>query len=135
MAWIPALPAGMTLGAVALGPNREWPALYVHGCGRNQIPVSLGRRGTAPARPRPRGALFFWKMSIREIRAMGIGIQELLVVLVIVLLLFGTKKLRNLGGDLGSAIKSFRNAMSEGEDDKPAAHAAAEKKDADKDAG
>lgn len=50
---------------------------------------------------------------------MGIGIQELLVILVIVLLLFGTKKLRNLGGDLGSAIKSFRSAMGgEGEEAK-----------------
>lgn len=57
---------------------------------------------------------------------MGIGIQELLVVLVIVLLLFGTKKLRNLGGDLGSAIKSFRNAMGDGEDEKPAKAAAAD---------
>lgn len=64
---------------------------------------------------------------------MGIGIQELLVIMVIVLLLFGTKKLRNLGGDLGSAIKSFRSAMNEGEGDKPApsaeAEAAADKKD------
>jgi sec-independent protein translocase protein TatA len=49
---------------------------------------------------------------------MGIGIQELLVVLVIVLLLFGTKKLRNLGGDLGAAIRSFRSAMNDGEEDK-----------------
>jgi sec-independent protein translocase protein TatA len=57
---------------------------------------------------------------------MGIGIQELLVVLVIVLLLFGTKKLRNLGGDLGSAIKSFRSAISESEDEKPAKAAAAD---------
>lgn len=67
---------------------------------------------------------------------MGIGIQELLVVLVIVLLLFGTKKLRNLGGDLGSAIKSFRNAMSEGDEEKPTGPTAekAEKKDQDKDA-
>ncbi len=39
------------------------------------------------------------------------GIGELLVILAIVALLFGTKKLRNIGGDLGSAIKSFRNSM------------------------
>lgn len=45
---------------------------------------------------------------------MGIGITELLVVLAIVVLLFGTKKLRNLGGDLGSAIKSFKSAVKEG---------------------
>jgi sec-independent protein translocase protein TatA len=43
----------------------------------------------------------------------GIGIWQLLVVAVIVVLLFGTKKLRNLGGDLGSAIKGFKNAMTD----------------------
>jgi len=42
---------------------------------------------------------------------MGFGITELIIVLVIVILLFGTKKLRNLGSDLGSALKSFRGAM------------------------
>ena len=45
---------------------------------------------------------------------MGISIWQLLIVLVIVLLLFGTKKLRNIGGDLGSAIKSFRSAVKDG---------------------
>lgn len=39
------------------------------------------------------------------------SIWELLVILLIVALLFGTKKLRNMGGDLGSAIKSFRGAI------------------------
>jgi len=43
----------------------------------------------------------------------GIGIWQLLIILVIVLLLFGTKKLKNLGGDLGGAIKGFKKAMSE----------------------
>ena len=42
---------------------------------------------------------------------MGFGMTELIVVLVIVLLLFGTKKLKTLGGDLGTAIKGFKNAM------------------------
>jgi sec-independent protein translocase protein TatA len=42
---------------------------------------------------------------------MGFGITELIIVLVIVILLFGTKKLRNLGSDLGGALKSFRGAM------------------------
>lgn len=42
---------------------------------------------------------------------MGISLWQLGVVLVIVLLLFGTKKLRNLGGDLGGAIKGFKKAM------------------------
>lgn len=44
---------------------------------------------------------------------MGIGITELLVILAIVALLFGTKKLRSIGGDLGTAIQSFRKAMTE----------------------
>jgi sec-independent protein translocase protein TatA len=49
---------------------------------------------------------------------MGIGVSELLIILVIVIVLFGTKRLRNIGGDLGGAIKSFRTAMKEGEADK-----------------
>jgi sec-independent protein translocase protein TatA len=48
---------------------------------------------------------------------MGIGWTELLVILGIVLLIFGTKKLRNIGADLGAAIKSFKQAMRE-EDEK-----------------
>lgn len=47
---------------------------------------------------------------------MGIGIWELVLLFLIVLLVFGTKRLRNIGGDLGGAIKSFRSAMSESED-------------------
>lgn len=45
----------------------------------------------------------------------GISIWQLLIILVIIMLLFGTKKLRNIGSDLGNAIKSFRGAMREGE--------------------
>lgn len=48
---------------------------------------------------------------------MGFGIKELLVVLIIVILLFGTKKLKNIGGDLGSAIKGFKKSMSDDNDD------------------
>ncbi len=47
----------------------------------------------------------------------GISIWQLLIILLIVLVLFGAKKLRTLGGDLGSAVKGFRNAMKEGEED------------------
>lgn len=47
----------------------------------------------------------------------GIGIWQLLIVLVIILLLFGTKKLRNLGSDLGGALKGFKNAMGESEEE------------------
>jgi sec-independent protein translocase protein TatA len=52
-------------------------------------------------------------------KLMGIGIWELAVLLLIVLVLFGTKKLRTIGGDLGSAIKSFRGALREDEENKP----------------
>lgn len=43
----------------------------------------------------------------------NIGITQLIIVLVIVMLVFGTKKIRNLGGDLGSAIRDFRKGMNE----------------------
>lgn len=43
----------------------------------------------------------------------NIGIWQLLIVAVIIVLLFGTKKLRNVGGDLGSAIRSFKKAVKE----------------------
>jgi sec-independent protein translocase protein TatA len=43
----------------------------------------------------------------------NMGIWQLLILAVIVVLLFGTKKLRNLGGDLGSAIKGFKSAIGE----------------------
>lgn len=46
----------------------------------------------------------------------GISIWQLLIVAVIVVLLFGTKKLRNLGGDLGSAVKGFKNAIGDEKD-------------------
>jgi sec-independent protein translocase protein TatA len=50
---------------------------------------------------------------------MGPSPWQLVVVLVIVLLVFGTKKLKGAGGDLGSAIKNFKSAIS-GSDDKSA---------------
>jgi sec-independent protein translocase protein TatA len=48
---------------------------------------------------------------------MGLSIWHLLVVLLIVALVFGTKRLRNVGGDLGSAIKSFKSAMNGGDEE------------------
>ena len=45
---------------------------------------------------------------------MGISIWQLAIIAVIVVLLFGTKKLRNLGGDLGSAVKGFKSAINDG---------------------
>lgn len=43
----------------------------------------------------------------------GISIWQLLIVFGIIILIFGTKKLRNIGGDLGGAIKGFKKAMNE----------------------
>ncbi|KFZ36780.1 preprotein translocase subunit SecA [Shewanella mangrovi] len=45
----------------------------------------------------------------------GISIWQLLIIALIVVLLFGTKKLRSLGGDLGGAVKGFKKAMSDEE--------------------
>ncbi|MCZ6657120.1 MAG: twin-arginine translocase TatA/TatE family subunit [Gammaproteobacteria bacterium] len=47
----------------------------------------------------------------------GFGLTELLVVLAIVLLIFGPKRLKNIGADLGNAIKGFRTAVTD--DEKP----------------
>lgn len=46
---------------------------------------------------------------------MGISIWQLLIILAIVLVLFGAKRLRNLGGDLGTAVRGFRDAVKSGE--------------------
>ena len=72
----------------------------------------------------------------------GVSLWQLAIVLGIVILLFGTKKLRNIGGDLGSAVKGFKKAMSDGvladkteadktEVDKKVAEKSIEKQDAD----
>lgn len=46
----------------------------------------------------------------------GISIWQLLIILAIVIVLFGTKRLRTLGSDLGNAVKGFRNAMNSADD-------------------
>lgn len=46
----------------------------------------------------------------------GIGPGSLLLILLIVIVLFGTKKLRNIGADLGGGLKSFKKAMKDGDD-------------------
>ena len=43
----------------------------------------------------------------------GIGIWQLVIILVIVLVIFGAKRLRNIGSDLGASVKGFRQAMKE----------------------
>lgn len=48
----------------------------------------------------------------------GIGTWQLVILLVVVVLVFGTKKLKNLGGDLGGALKGFKSAMSEEDENK-----------------
>ena len=48
---------------------------------------------------------------------MGIGFRELLIILVIALVLFGAKKLRNVGTDLGAAVRNFKKSVNEGDDE------------------
>ena len=51
---------------------------------------------------------------------MGISVTKLLIILAVVIVLFGTQRLRNVGSDLGAAIKNFRGALKEGEEDNSA---------------
>ena len=44
---------------------------------------------------------------------MGISVWQLLIILAIVLLLFGAKRLRNIGGDLGAAVRGFKQSIKE----------------------
>jgi sec-independent protein translocase protein TatA len=59
--------------------------------------------------------------------------RELVVILLVVLLLFGAKKLRTIGSDLGAAVKGFKKSMSEGEDEElhPPRQIRSEEKDAE----
>jgi len=50
----------------------------------------------------------------------NIGLPQLVIILVIVLVLFGAKRLRNVGGDLGTAVKGFKNAVKEEGDESAA---------------
>ncbi len=47
----------------------------------------------------------------------GISMWQLLILLLIVVLVFGTKRLRNMGSDLGAAVKGFRKGMEEGKEE------------------
>lgn len=49
----------------------------------------------------------------------GMSPWSLLIILAIVVVIFGTKRLRNMGGDLGGALKNFRTAVKDSEDEKP----------------
>ena len=67
----------------------------------------------------------------------GISIWQLLIILAIVVMLFGTSRLRNIGSDLGSAIRGFRDSMSKDDasGDSEGANAAGKEQDTDKPAG
>jgi sec-independent protein translocase protein TatA len=47
----------------------------------------------------------------------GLGMRELVVILLVVLVVFGAKKLRTVGSDLGAAVRGFKKAMSDGEEE------------------
>lgn len=63
----------------------------------------------------------------------GISLWQLLIVLVIVLLLFGTSKLKGMGSDLGGAIKGFKKAIDDDDEAAPATQAKVEASTVDKD--
>jgi sec-independent protein translocase protein TatA len=62
---------------------------------------------------------------------MGIGFKELLIILVIALLIFGAKRLKTIGSDLGGAVKGFKKAMDEGDDKESRQLDAPDQKDAE----
>lgn len=62
---------------------------------------------------------------------MGIGFKELLIILAIALLIFGAKRLKTIGSDLGGAVKGFKKAMDEGEDEDKKQLSSPGEKDAD----
>lgn len=64
---------------------------------------------------------------------MGIGMRELIIILLVVLLVFGAKKLRTIGSDLGAAVRGFKKSVGEGEAD-DTADDVKQIKSADKDA-
>jgi sec-independent protein translocase protein TatA len=62
---------------------------------------------------------------------MGIGFRELLIILAIALVIFGAKRLKTIGSDLGGAVKGFKKAMGEGEDEDSKQLSPPNEKDAD----
>jgi sec-independent protein translocase protein TatA len=62
---------------------------------------------------------------------MGIGFRELLIILVIALVIFGAKRLKTIGSDLGGAVKGFKKAMNEGEEEDNKQLSSPNEKDAD----
>ena len=62
---------------------------------------------------------------------MGIGMRELIIILLVVLLVFGAKKLRTIGTDLGAAVRGFKKSVSEGESEDVAKQLRSDAPDAD----
>lgn len=62
---------------------------------------------------------------------MGIGMRELIIILLVVLLVFGAKKLRTIGSDLGAAVRGFKKGMDEGDAAESAKQIQQEAKDAE----
>jgi len=62
---------------------------------------------------------------------MGIGFRELLIILAIALVIFGAKRLKTIGSDLGGAVKGFKKAMNEGEEEENKQLSSPQDKDAD----
>ena len=55
---------------------------------------------------------------------MGLSTTHLIIFLIIIVVIFGTKKLRNIGSDLGGAVKGFKDGMKDGTSEKPAENTA-----------
>ena len=62
---------------------------------------------------------------------MGIGFRELLIILAIALVIFGAKRLKTIGSDLGGAVRGFKKAMSDGEEEENKQLSSSDEKDAD----
>jgi sec-independent protein translocase protein TatA len=62
---------------------------------------------------------------------MGIGFRELLIILAIALVIFGAKRLKTIGSDLGGAVRGFKKAMNEGEEEESKQLSSPDEKDAD----
>lgn len=63
----------------------------------------------------------------------GISVWQLLIILLIVVVIFGPKRIKNIGSDLGHALKSFRSAVNDPEKEEESSTAALENKESNKD--
>ena len=60
-------------------------------------------------------------MCSSDLSTMGFSTTHLIIFLVIIVLIFGTKKLKNIGSDLGGAVKGFKDGMKDGSAEQPPA--------------